>query len=163
MSYPSELLDQLAKHNISVYLACLFDVLIYRNVYAEVVHLEAIGGKHRGYKRLADVVDVAFDGSDDHFAGNLALCAALCHLRLQDGYRSLHGFASQDQIGQEHLATTELLTDVIYTGDKALVDGDKRINSLGKGALRQSFRLFRLTVDDALCHGFEQFFGHFSS
>ena len=80
----------------------------------EIDHLVVVAAEHHAHDVLADVVDVALDGGHDHAAvvdrapagGPLGL-----HERLEMGDRALHDAGALDDLGQEHLAGAEQVTD----------------------------------------------------
>ena len=82
------------------------DELLHVGVDAQVGHLEPGALQHHGHQVLADVVDVALDGSDDHAADGLG--PGLGQKRAQDGHARLHGVGGQQHLGHEQDAVAEV-------------------------------------------------------
>jgi hypothetical protein len=146
--------------DVGVHFPHLRDEALGGDIHPEVVDLETAGGEHRHHQRLADLVDVSLDRAEDHGSEAVALRAAALHFRLEDRHRGLHGLAAHDQVGKEHLAEAELLSDVVHPLDEAPVDRFQWIDAERQRFAREAFDLFRVSVDDALPHGGEQRFMH---
>ena len=70
-----------------------------RDVYAQIMNLEAAGQHHGRHQRLPDLVNVALHGPDDEYAGHLDVLLAGDKLRLQQAHGLLHGVGGHNHLG----------------------------------------------------------------
>ncbi len=83
---------------------------------AEVDDLEAGAFHHHADEVLADVVDVALHGADDHLADLRS--AGLGQQRAQDEHARLHGVGRHQHFGHEEDAVPEVLADDAHALDE---------------------------------------------
>ena len=78
--------------------------------------------------------------------------------RLDDIHRRLHRFGSRHHVWKKDGAQRELLSHVIHTGNKSLIDGFERRYAKNEALLCQSRGGLRSTIDYALPHRAEGLF-----
>ena len=82
------------------------DVVFNRIIDAYVEDLKARAFQHHRNKILADVVNVAFHGADDHRAH--WLCTGFCKQRTENRHAPFHRICSQQDFGNEKNAIAEV-------------------------------------------------------
>ena len=93
-------------------------IILDRIVDAEVDDVEAGAFHHHADEVLADVVDVALDGADDHLA--LLGRAGGGEQRAQDEHAGLHRVGRQQHFRHEQDAVAEILADDAHAFDQRL-------------------------------------------
>ncbi len=86
--------------------------------------------------------------------------APLFQFRLQHGDGGFHGFARHDELRQEHIAARKCVTHLADAHHVTSGDGLERIHPGLDGLSGEIGSDLKFPVDDALCHGLKQFFGH---
>ena len=87
---------------------------------AQVDDLEAGSFEHHADEVLADVVDVALDGPEDHLADRLD--PGLGQERPEDGHAALHRVRGEQDLGHEQDAVTEVDPDDPHPLDERRVE-----------------------------------------
>jgi hypothetical protein len=87
---------------------------------ADVDDLEPCAFHHHRYEILADVVDVALDGSDDDLPGRLG--AGLGEQRPEDLHAGLHRVRRQQHLGDEQDAVAEVDADDGHTRHERILE-----------------------------------------
>ena len=96
------------------------EVLVDVAVDPDVEDLESGALEHHRHEVLADVVDVALDGADDHLADRLG--AGLGEQRAQDRHPGLHRVGGEEHLGHEQDAVAEVDADDAHALDERLVE-----------------------------------------
>ena len=109
---------------------------------AEVNHFESCTFHHHADQVLADVVDVAFDGADNHFADRLG--AGSSEYRFQKRHAGLHRIGRHQYFGNKQNAVAKIDTDNGHARNQRLV---------------QHLGSFPAPVQQNLC-SFGDLFGH---
>lgn len=105
------------------------DELVGRNIDADIDDFETAAFEHGGHEVLADVVEVAFHGSDDHLAD--AAGGLSGHQWLQHFESGLHGATCHQQLRHESFTVLESLTNLRHGADHLPVDNVLRLRSFG--------------------------------
>ncbi len=92
--------------------------------YTHVDYLIAVAIHDDGYDVFADVVNVAFDCGDDHFAGRSTTCSLLFLLDIggEPSHGVLHGSCAFHDLRQEHFAFSEEPAYLVHTVHERTVD-----------------------------------------
>jgi hypothetical protein len=123
-----------------------------RDVVAEIVHFEAVGGEQDADQPLADVVQVPLHRSEDDTTA-VELAGTPRGERRQDhGHRRLHRLGPLDELGQEVLAVLPELSDPADTGGEAVLDGAEELGSRGDERERERARAPGVALDDRVAH-----------
>jgi hypothetical protein len=93
-----------------------------RHINAQIIYLKSVRRKHRSHQGLADFVDIAVHGADNHFPCKFTFLLAGAQLRLQQLHRILHTVRRDDQVRQKELTAGKLFTDDIHTRNQPLID-----------------------------------------
>ena len=112
------------------------EIVLHRVVDADVDDLEAGAFHHHGDQVLADVVDVALDGADDHLADPRG--AGLDQQRAQDEHAGLHGIGGKQHFRHEQDAVAEIDADDAHAFHQRL--GEQLVG--GPAALQQDVDAF---------------------
>src|SRR3954452_5259440 len=126
------------------------DELVGVRVDTEVEHLEARAFEHHPDEVLADVMDVALDGPDDHLADRFR--AGLREERAQDRHACLHRVGGEEDLGDEQDAVAEVDADDLHPGNESVVEDARR----GPAAAEQDVR----ALDDLGRHAVVQVVVH---
>ena len=86
---------------------------------AEIDDLETGAFHHHADEVLADVVNVAFDGADDHLANRLGACFR--QYRLQYCHAGFHCICGKQYFRHEQDAVTKIFADDVHAADQRFV------------------------------------------
>ena len=124
--------------------------LVRVGVDAEVDDLEAGAFEHHPHQVLADVVDVALDGADDHLADRGR--AGLGEQRAQDRHPALHRVGGEEDLGDEENPVPEVDADDAHAFDERVVEDPLRHPSAFQQDVRAFLDLFLQTVVEIVVH-----------
>ncbi len=113
------------------------------------MYLETVDPQHRGKNPLTDVMNIAFDGTENN-GGQFILLSFFRHGCFQHFYRRNHGFRSDDQAGKEYLAVLEPFPHFPNTDGKSVIDQIHRIHTGIEGLPGQIQRSGFIAVNNGL-------------
>ena len=105
---------------------------------------------------LADVVDVALDGADHHFADTRR--AGFGQQWLENGHAALHRVGSQQHFGHEEDPVAEILADDGHAANQRLGEDLVRFPLALKKNIHTLFDLFFETVVEVIKHLLDKLF-----
>ncbi len=127
---------------------------------AHVDDIVVITAQHHADDVLADIVHIAFDGSEQHFAFGFAGLAAagffLFNIRSEVGDRLFHDAGAFDHLWEEHLSGAEEITDHVHAVHQGPFDDGERRGVFLPGFLR----ILDDEIGDASDEGVRQSFFH---
>ena len=119
------------------------------NHHAQVDHLVVVATEHDADDVFADVVDVAFDGGQEHLAARFVSLAAggllRFHEREQIGHGFFHDAGTFHHLRQEHFAGAEQIADDLHAGHQRTFDDFQRSTDISAGFFDVGFD----EIDDA--------------
>ena len=116
----------------------------------EVEHLEAGPFEHHSHEVLADVVDVALDGADDHRADRRR--TGLGQERAQDRHPALHRVGGEEHLGDEQDTVPEVDADDAHAFDERIVQDALRFPPALEQDVRAFLDLFPQAVVEIVVH-----------
>src|SRR5271166_290163 len=119
-----------------------FEDLFAGDHHTHIDDLIVVAGEDDADNVLADVVNIALDGCENDLALRLDLLAGRCHRRLLGLHEGrqvrnglLHHARGLDHLRQEHLASSEQITDHAHAGHQRAFDHQERAAQLETGFL----------------------------
>ncbi len=132
-----------------------FKIVLDRVVDTQIDDFKTGTFHHHRHKVLADVVDVAFDGADDHLADTW--CAGFGQKRLEDRHATLHRVRSQKYLWHKQDAVSEVISDDGHTAHKRFGQDIIRFPTALQQDVHGLFDLFLETVIEIVEHLLDQF------
>src|SRR5665213_3521474 len=98
-----------------------FQIILNWIIDAEVNDIKASAFHHHGYQILTNVMDITFNGADDHLAKPWSTS---CDQQwAQDGHTSLHGIGGKQDFGHKQNTIAKINADNAHAFNQGFSDG----------------------------------------